>query len=54
MSDRIAAVFATGIYLGYLLGPFFGIFAAVQNGSFLNALLSLFIPYYGVIYFFLA
>lgn len=54
MSDRIATVFATAMYVGYILGPFFGIYAAVQNSSFLNAILSLFVPYYGVLYFFIA
>lgn len=54
MSDRIATIFTAGLYLGYTLGPLFGLYAAVMNSSFLNALLSLFIPFYGLLYFFLS
>ena len=38
------------LWAGYVLGPVFGLYAAVVNGSFLNAVLSLILPYYGLLY----
>jgi len=35
-------------------GPLLGIIRGVQNSSILNALLSLVIPFYGLVYFFVA
>jgi hypothetical protein len=54
MNDRIATIFAAGLWLGYTLGPVFGLYAAVMNSSFVNALLSLLVPFYGLLYFFLS
>ncbi len=54
MIDKLGTFGAIVLWLGYILGPFFGIYAAVVNGSFLNALLSLFIPWYGMIYWVLS
>jgi len=50
MKDLLNAVFTFAIIIGYSFGPFFGIWAAFQNGSFFNAVLSLCIPYYGIVY----
>jgi hypothetical protein len=54
LQELFSTAFGTTVGLGYILGPFFGLYAAIEHGSFLNAILSLFIPFYGVIYFFLA
>lgn len=50
MKDQIGGCLMAIIYAGYVLGPFFGIYAAIGNSSFLNAMLSLFIPWYGILY----
>lgn len=54
MKDFFAGTFGAVITAGYVIGPFFGLYAAVDNGSFLNGVLSMIIPFYGAIYFFLA
>ncbi len=54
MNDIVAGCFMAILYLGWMLGPIFGLWAAVSNGSFLNAVLSLCIPWYGMFYWFLA
>lgn len=52
MTRLFASVFGVCLMVGYSLGPIFGLYAAVSNGSFLNAVLSLFIPFYGMVYWF--
>ena len=37
-------------YLGYIVSPWFGLYAAVTEGSFMNALFSVIVPWYGIIY----
>lgn len=53
MKDLIATPFFALFAFGYTFGPFFGLWAAIDNGSFVNALLSLIIPFYGMLYFFM-
>jgi len=58
MIKAITEALGTGavllLYAGYVLGPIFGLYASVTNGSFLNAVLSLIIPWYGMIYWMLS
>lgn len=37
-----------------LLGPVMGAMKGIENGSIANTLLSVFIPIYGIVYFFVA
>lgn len=52
MKDTIEGILMLTLCAGYILGPIFGLYAAVANSSFLNALASIFIPWYGMVYWF--
>lgn len=54
MKDFFQSVPMFLIVFGYTFGPFFGIYAAIVNGSVLNGFLSLCVPFYGIIYWLVA
>jgi hypothetical protein len=54
MRDFLSAVFTFAVVIGYSFGPFFGLWAAFQNGAFWHAVGSIALPYYGIVYWFVA
>ena len=54
IKESIGEGLAVFLGLGYIISPWFGLYAAVVGGSFLNALLSLMIPWYGLLYWVLS
>ena len=50
IKESIGGVLVVFIYLGYIISPWFGLYTAVVESSFVNALLSVIVPWYGLIY----
>lgn len=54
ISNWIGGAFVVALSIGYTVGPFMGLWAAFENGSFMHAIWSLILPFYGIVYWFVA